>query len=139
MTKPLVRATPFHARAAAANLENAWATRNGFTLASVYADTNDEALAARLRVAIADISWRWRVMLEGPRVLEFLAKLATQDVSRLAPGTALKALWLADGGGVRGAGVFARYGRESSYRGIRSRPGLDCRSPANAWPERGWH
>jgi hypothetical protein len=34
MKKPLVRATPFHARAAAANLENAWVTRNGITLAS---------------------------------------------------------------------------------------------------------
>ncbi len=66
-----------------------------------------------LRVAMADISWRWRVMLEGPRVVEFLAKLVTRDVSKLAPGTALKALWLADGGGVRGVGVFARYGRES--------------------------
>jgi aminomethyltransferase len=113
MKKPLVRATPFHARAAAANLENAWVTRNGITLASSYADTNDEALAARLRVAIADISWRWRVMLEGPRVVEFLAKLVTRDVSKLAPGTAHKALWLADDGGVRGAGVIARYGRES--------------------------
>ncbi len=113
MKKPLVRATPFHARAAAANLENAWVTRNGITLASFYAATNDEALAARLRVAMADISWRWRVMLEGPRVVEFLAKLVTRDVSKLAPGASLKALWLADGGGVRGAGLFARYGRES--------------------------
>jgi aminomethyltransferase len=111
--KPLVRATPFHARAAAANLENAWVTRNGATLASAYSDTNDEALAARLRVAVADISWRWRVMLEGPRVVEFLAKLVTRDVSKLTPGTSLKALWLSDGGGVRGAGVIARYGKES--------------------------
>jgi aminomethyltransferase len=113
MTTPLVRATPFHGRAAAANLENAWQTRNGITLSSFYSDTNDEALAARLRVAMADISWRWRVMLEGPRVVEFLGKLVTRDVSKLSPGTSLKALWLADGGGVRGAGVFARYGRET--------------------------
>jgi len=113
MTKPLVRATPFHARTAAANLENAWVTRNGITLASFHTDTNDEALAARLRVAMADISWRWRIMLEGARVVEFLSKLVTRDVSRLAPGTSLKALWLADGGGLRGAAVIARYGRES--------------------------
>jgi aminomethyltransferase len=113
MKKPLVRATPFHARAAAANLENAWLTRNGITLASFYNDTNDEALTARLRVAMADISWRWRVMFEGPRVVEFLAKLITRDASKLSPGTSLKALWLSDGGGVRGAGAIARYGRES--------------------------
>ena len=113
MKKPLVRATPFHARAAAANLDNAWVTRNGITLATSYADTNDEALAARLSVAIADISWRWRIMLEGARVVEFLAKLVTRDVAVLAPGASLKAMWLSDGGGVRGTGVFARYGRES--------------------------
>jgi aminomethyltransferase len=113
MTKPLVRATPFHARAAAANLENAWVTRNGITLSSFYADPHDEAPAARLRVAIADISWRWRIMLEGPRVAEFLGKLVTRNVSTLAPGTSLKALWLSDGGLVRGAGVIARYGKET--------------------------
>ncbi len=113
MIKPLVRATPFHARAAAANLENAWLTRNGVTLAAAYGDTNDEALAARLRAAMADISWRWRIMLEGPRAVEFLAKLVTRDASKLSPGASLKALWLSDGGAVRGAGVIARYGKES--------------------------
>jgi aminomethyltransferase len=131
MKKPLVRATPFHARTAAANRENAWVTRNGITLASAYADANDEALAGRLRVAMADISWRWRVMLEGPRVVELLAKLVTRDVSKLAPGKALKALWLADGGGVRGAGVFARYGRESFLLGA-SAPDADWIATAAA-------
>lgn len=127
MTKALVRATPFHARAAVANLENAWANRNSVTLASSYGDTNGEALAARLRVAMADISWRWRVMLEGPRVVEFLAKLVTGDVAKLAPGTALKVLWLADGGGVRGAGAIARYGKESFL--------LVASAPDEAWIE----
>jgi aminomethyltransferase len=113
MKKPVVRATPFHARAAAANLENAWIVRNGTTLSTAYGDSNDEALAARLRVAMADISWRWRILLEGARVAEFLSKLVTRDVTVLSPGTALKALWLSDNGGVRGAGAIARYGRES--------------------------
>jgi aminomethyltransferase len=112
MLEPLVRATPFHVRAAAANRENAWANRNGVTLSASYGDT-DEALAARTRVAISDISWRWRVMLEGARVVEFLAKLVTRNVAELSPGMSLKALWLSDDGGVRGAGVVARYGKTS--------------------------
>jgi glycine cleavage system aminomethyltransferase T len=58
-----------------------------------------EALAARLRVAIADISWRRRIMLEGARAVEFLSKLVTRDAAKLSPGTSLKALWLSDGGG----------------------------------------
>lgn len=108
-----LRATPFHARAAALNRGNAWLNRGGHTLAAFYSAVNDEALAARTHVALADISWRWRVMLEGRRAGELLSRLLTRDTAGLAPGAALKALWLGDAGGVRGAGVIARYGKES--------------------------
>lgn len=110
---PALRATPFHARAAGANRDNAWLTRNGFTLARRYGDAGEEALRARTNVALLDISWRWRVAFEGAAAPAFLSRLLTRDVSALAPGQALKALWLADGGGVRGAGLCARYGKES--------------------------
>ena len=113
MSGEKVRATPFHARAASANRDNAWSARNGVTLSSFYDDAGDEALAARSRVAIADISWRWRAMIEGPRAGEFLSRLLTRDPMKLDPGSALKALWLGDRGGVRGAGAVARFGRES--------------------------
>lgn len=108
-----MRATPFHARAAEANRRNAWTIRNGFTLASAYTDENDEALAARTSVVVADISWRWRVALRGANVVPLLNRLLTRDVSSLEPGESLKALWLTDNGAVRAAGVVARYGRES--------------------------
>jgi aminomethyltransferase len=110
---PFVRATPFHARAAEANRGNVWSARNGVTLATVYSDSEDEALAARLRVAMADISWRWRLALEGDGVTNLVLRLFTRDASKLAPGQSLKALWLTDGGAVRGAGLVARYGRGS--------------------------
>lgn len=108
-----VRGTPFHTRAAAANEANAWAPRAGFTLAREYAGAHDEALAARFRVGLIDISWRWRVALEGARAGEFAARLLTRDPGQLAPGQSLKTAWFADGGGVRGTGLVARYGRES--------------------------
>ncbi len=108
-----IRATPFHIRAADANTGNLWAPRGGFTLASVYSRTDAEAAAARVGVVMADISWRWRVMLEGARVRELVQRLFTRDASGLQPEQALKALWLSDGGGVRGAGVVARHGRQS--------------------------
>lgn len=108
-----VRATPFHARAAEANPRNRWTARGGFTLAAEQGGTAEEAAAARIAVAMADISWRWRVMLEGPRVLELMRRLFTRDVTALKAGEALKALWLSDGGGVRGAGLVARHGRQS--------------------------
>jgi aminomethyltransferase len=109
----LLRASPFHARAADANRDNAWITRNGMTLAARYDDAEDEALAARLNVAIADISWRWRIACEGASAEAFLSRLMTRDAAGLAPGTSFKALWLSDAGGVRGAGLVARFGRET--------------------------
>jgi aminomethyltransferase len=111
--KPFVNTTPFHARSAGANVENIWSNRNGFTLSTHFGDVNGEVMAARTRVALADISWRWRVMVEGAQSNEFLSHLATRDVAKLSPGQAVKALWLNDAGAVRGAGVFARYGRDS--------------------------
>ena len=108
-----IRATPFHARAARENALNVWEPREGFTLASHYGEPEAEALAAHLTSAFADISWRWRVALEGARVEEFLSRLLTKNPAKLAPGEAFKAAWLTDNGGVRGAGVIARHGRES--------------------------
>ncbi|HSM96429.1 MAG TPA: glycine cleavage T C-terminal barrel domain-containing protein [Rhizomicrobium sp.] len=106
---PLVRATPFHARAAASNLFNRWTARNGFTLADDYGDALAEALAGRTTVIVADISWRWRVFIEGASAAGCISRLMTKDVNALAPGASLKALWLADGGAVRGAAVVARF------------------------------
>ena len=108
-----IRATPFHARTAEANPDNLWTARNGFTLAAQFGDPSAEAVAARFSVVMADISWRWRVMLEGARTRELVQRLFTRDAAVLTPGQALKTLWLSDGGGVRGAGVVARHGRQS--------------------------
>ncbi len=109
----MIRATPFHARTSEANRTNAWSTRNGFTLASEFSGAAHEAAAARFGVVMADISWRWRVTLDGARTRELVQRLFTKDVAALTPGQAIKTLWLADGGGVRGAGVVARLSRQA--------------------------
>jgi len=108
-----LRATPFHARTAAANRDNAWVTRNGVTLSERFDSVEPEVLAARLNAAIADISWRWRIRIEGAAAETFLSRLVTRDAAALAPGRSFKALWLSDAGGVRGAGIIARFGRET--------------------------
>jgi aminomethyltransferase len=54
--------------------------------------------------------------------------LLTRDAAQLAPGTALKALWLSDGGAVRGAGALARYGKDSFQ--------LISAAPDSEWIER---
>jgi len=123
-SSPRLHATPFHGRTAEACETNDWGVRNGATLARVYTDTNDEALAARFRAGLIDISWRWRALIDGARAAEFLSRLVTRDVASLEPGQAVKALWLGDGGGVRGAGVIARFGQES-FRLVSAAPDLD--------------
>ncbi|MEI9930956.1 MAG: glycine cleavage T C-terminal barrel domain-containing protein [Rhizomicrobium sp.] len=120
----LIRATPFHARTSAANRLNAWTNRNGWTLAAHYGDPAAEALAARLTAIVADISWRWRVMIEGVRTEEFLSRLLTRDPARLEPGQAFKALWLTDRGGVRGAGAIARLSPDA-FRLVATESDLD--------------
>ncbi|MBS0469677.1 MAG: aminomethyltransferase family protein [Proteobacteria bacterium] len=104
----MICATPFHARTAERNRANRWAMRNRFTVASDFGDAAAEAMAARMRVVVSDISWRWRMQLEGARVRDLAQRLFTRDPGTLQPGTSAKALWLSDGGGVRGAGLIAR-------------------------------
>jgi glycine cleavage system T protein (aminomethyltransferase) len=104
-----IRATSFHARAAAANLFNRWTARNGFTVSQDYGDAVGEALAARTGAVLTDISWRWRMFIEGPNASACLSHLLTKSVEHLSPGQSLKALWLNDGGAVRGAAAAARY------------------------------
>jgi aminomethyltransferase len=112
MTRPYIRATPFHARTSASNPFNRWATRNGFTLAQDFGNAQAEALAARTGVAILDISWRWQIYLEGANAALCLSHATTKNMSALDPGESAKALWLNDGGAVRGAGVIARLAQE---------------------------
>src|SRR5436190_534524 len=78
-----IKATAFHARVADANRSNSWVARNGFTLVREYSGAHEEALAARLGTVLADISWRWRIILEGARAAEFLSRLTTRDAGVL--------------------------------------------------------
>jgi aminomethyltransferase len=113
MSTELLRATPFHMRAAEANRLNTWENRGGFTLAGSYADPRAEAVAARFGAMLADMSWHWRVAIIGERADEFVSHLFVRDVSNLVPGMACDTLWLNDGGGVRGMGSVVRTGRHS--------------------------
>jgi aminomethyltransferase len=106
-------ATPFHARAVEANRWNAWESRGGYTLASHYGSSSEEAVAARFGAVLADLSWQWRALIFGARVEEFVARCFTRDAAGLAPGAGLEVLWLNDAGAVRGAGTLLRFGRDS--------------------------
>lgn len=106
------RPTPFHARTAALNRDNAWIARNGFSLPAYFREPSDEAVAARFSAVIGDISWRSHYRIEGARASECVRRLATRDATTLEISAGLKALWLNDAGAVRGAGVFARIAKD---------------------------
>ncbi len=109
----MIRATPFHSRAAEFNRANAWSARGGFTVSQFYSDVAEEALAARASAVMCDISFRKRLRISGSQASDFLSCLATQDITRLEIGAAVAALWLNDNGVEMGQGVVARLGRES--------------------------
>ena len=108
-----VRVSGFHARSTQLNGANEWTMRNGFSLAKHYGDPRDEAIAARFSAVMSDISWRWRVVLEGAQSPQCLSRIVTRDARALEVGRAFKALWLNDAGAVRGAGAIARLGPDS--------------------------
>ena len=78
-------------------------------------DVRDEMLCARTRVGIAELGARRHVLLEGARVVEYLQQLLARNVFALEAGTALKSVWLSNGGGVRGAAAVARTGAEQFW------------------------
>lgn len=109
----LLRVTPFHARFAELNRLNRWENRGGYTLATALGEPRGEALAARFGAAMGDLSWQWRAMISGERAGAFVSRLLTADAQKLEPGRAMRALWLADGGGVRGIATLARLGKNA--------------------------
>jgi aminomethyltransferase len=104
----ILRTTPFHARATEASRGNLWRTRGGFTLADSYGGAEDEALAARAGAAMADVSWRSRLLLEGARAGDCVSRLFTRDAAQLLPGESMETAWLNDDGALRGTGIVAR-------------------------------
>ena len=126
----MIKATPFHRRAADLNPSNAWAGRKGFTLSRFYSGTEEEALAARASAVLCDISFHAFVNVWGGEAADFLTRLATQNISQLIIGQAVRASWLDDDGNFRGKGTIARIGRENFI--IQADSGLDWIESASA-------
>jgi glycine cleavage system aminomethyltransferase T len=102
--------TPFHARTAAQNFNNAWATKGAFTVPAFYVDPVPEALAARLTAALIDITPRQDLRIEGEGASELLSAACGGIVAGLPIGHSSPVHWCADGGGLRGSGTLSRMG-----------------------------
>jgi aminomethyltransferase len=104
--------TPFHTRNAERNLANAWMIRGAFTVPAHYGDPRQEALAARLTVAMGDISATEDLVVDGPGAGSFLATACATPLAGMDIGASRFVRWCAEGDGLRGYGSVSRLGED---------------------------
>ncbi|WP_020670511.1 FAD-dependent oxidoreductase [Amycolatopsis nigrescens] len=97
---------------------NEWAARHWSPIAGA------EALVARQRVAMFDLTPAKRLEVTGPGALSFLQALTTNQLDR-EPGSVSYTLLLGEHGGIRSDLTVARFGREWFQVGVNSSLDLD--------------
>ncbi|WP_326957966.1 FAD-dependent oxidoreductase [Amycolatopsis sp. NBC_01286] len=95
-----------------------WAARHWSPIGSA------EALAARERVAMFDLTAGPRLAVTGPGALPFLQAMTTGDLAG-PPGSVTRTLLLSEDGGVRGQVTVARLGDERFHVGATGRADFD--------------
>lgn len=110
-----VLTTPLHIAVAAESRVNRWTRWNGFTVASVLTDLDDEYRALRGAAALADISPLAKYRIAGRDARLYLDRLVTRDISGLAVDRALHVMFCEENGLVLGDGLLFRLGDEE-YR-----------------------
>ncbi|MEU8635510.1 FAD-dependent oxidoreductase [Amycolatopsis sp. NPDC048633] len=118
-----VRTSPFHERQAALGAHfgsvDGWARPERYS-----AEARAEALVARERVAMFDLTPAPRLAVTGPGALPFLQAMTTGDLAK-APGTVTETLLLGEDGGLRGCLTVARLGTERFHVGTGGRLDFD--------------
>jgi aminomethyltransferase len=104
--------TPFHARTAMRNPVNAWMIRGAFTVPAHFGDSRQEALAARLTVAMGDVSATEDLIIDGPGAVSFLATACATPLAGMEIGASRIVHWRAEGDGLRGYGSASRLGED---------------------------
>ena len=105
--------TPFHARTAMRNEANAWAIRGPFTVPAHYGDSRQEALAARVTVAMSDVSATQDLRIDGAGAASLLATACDAPVAEMVIGSSQDVHWCAEGGGLRGYGSVSRLDQDN--------------------------
>jgi aminomethyltransferase len=93
-----LKRTPLHARHAAAGAK--LVPFAGWEMPVQYAGIREEHLAVRRDVGVFDVSHMGEVETSGPQALEFLQRVLSNDVSRIAVGGAQYSVLCKEDGGV---------------------------------------
>jgi aminomethyltransferase len=87
----------------------------GYDMPLVYSGIRAEHLAVRERAGMFDVSHMGEVIVNGAGAAEFVQRLVTNDVDRLAPGQLLYSVMCSDSGGIVDDVIVMRGMRENHY------------------------
>jgi aminomethyltransferase len=107
--------TPFHARLAELDTVNEWHQWKGYSSANALFCEDFEYFAIRNATAVFDLTPMTKYRITGPDALDFLNRLVTRDMAKVAPGRVAYAVWCDDHGQVIDDGTIFHL-REGEYR-----------------------
>ena len=107
--------SPFYSRLKAMDTVNEWHQWKGFTAANELYCAETEYFAIRNATAVFDLTPMTKYRITGPDALDYLNRLVTRDMSKVAPGRVAYAVWCDDQGQVIDDGTIFHL-REGEYR-----------------------
>ena len=107
--------SPFYSRLKAMDTVNEWHQWKGFTAANELYCAETEYFAIRNATAVFDLTPMTKYRITGPDALDYLNRLVTRDMSKVAPGRVAYAVWCDDQGQVIDDGTVFHL-REGEYR-----------------------
>ena len=107
--------SPFYARLKALDTVNEWHQWKGYTTANELYCADTEYFAIRNSTAVFDLTPMTKYRITGPDALEYLNRLVTRDMAKVAPGRVAYAVWCDDQGQVIDDGTIFHL-REGEYR-----------------------
>jgi aminomethyltransferase len=109
------RRSPFHVRQAGIDRLNRWHEWKGYLSADGFYDTALEYFATRNSTGVFDLSPMTKYRISGPDSLDFVDRLVTRNMRKVAPGRVAYAVWCDDEGQVIDDGTIFHL-RQGEYR-----------------------
>ena len=107
--------SPFYSRLKALDTVNEWHQWKGYTAANELYCAETEYFAIRNATAVFDLTPMTKYRITGPDALDYLDRLVTRDMNKVAPGRVAYAAWCDEQGQVIDDGTIFHL-REGEYR-----------------------
>jgi len=115
----------FHAREAALNVREAWASWNGYKFAEYYYDAEYEYFCVRNTCGTYDICPMQKYRITGSDAEAMLNRMVTRDISKMQLNRVAYVVWCNDEGRMVDDGTIFKLAHDEFM--------LTCGSPCNAW------